>query len=480
MANKQVCSTDFNFDRHLIGFMIDNAFYAEISRHIRKIPTLDMPTAAVGFDGASEELCLWYNPIFMSGGSYVDERSKEKTVIQCDPLSNWAIKGLIQHELDHIVFGHLNERSWKPQDCANVAMDCAINSLIVNQRGTRKEDDLIDAEPLPKCGLVPGQRPWVDPAKLEKLSPERKAAIEKFSIIIEKFPKLESSEYYFDQLMKEKEKNKGDDELSKLLGTDGGGDQDGGMSEIFGMDDHGLWDDIPEAMRGYYQGKIKSIIEQAVIAADQSATGWGSIPADMRAAIRKSISCIVNWRSVLKQFVGTLVRGSRSTSIKKINRRYPYIHPGVKHGYTARLLIAIDQSGSVDNTQLEMFFSELASLTKRFTVDILPFDCAANESDIFEWKKGAHPKMERVRGGGTDFNAPTRILNDPKNRGKWDGMLIMTDGECEAPVSSRVKRGWVLSKGHNLNFSSNEIQVFLDTDKPMTGAWRLAHRKNYE
>jgi len=241
---------------------------------------------------------------------------------------------------------------------------------------------------------------------------------------------------------------------------------------IDSMDDHGGWDDIPDDQREYIEGKIKAIVEKAVNAADSQPNGWGNIPSRIQGEIRKSISTIVNWRAVLRQFIGSLVRGERTTSIKRINRRYPYIHPGVKRGYTAKLCIAIDQSGSVDDTQLHMFFDELASLTKRVSVDILPFDCSADEKDIFAWRKGTSPALKRVRGGGTDFDAPTRVVNDVKNRGRWDGFLVMTDGECGAPSGSRVKRGWVLSMGHKLHFSSDELQVFLDDSKPMSGAWR--------
>ena len=48
----------------------------------------------------------------------------------------------------------------------------------------------------------------------------------------------------------------------------------------------------------------------------------------------------------------------------------------------------------------------------------------------------------------------------------------MTDGECCAPEASRVKRGWVLSKNHKLMFDTDEIQIFVDDSKPITGAWR--------
>ena len=79
---------------------------------------------------------------------------------------------------------------------------------------------------------------------------------------------------------------------------------------------------------------------------------------------------------------------------------------------------------------------------------------------------------KRVRGGGTDFNAPTRFANDPKNRGRWDGVLILTDGEAAAPGPSRIRRGYVISKGCKLLFTTNDIVVKMDDAKTIQGAWR--------
>ena len=471
MANWTSCdSSSFNIERHLIVFLQENAFYAELSRHIRKVATTDenMPTAAVAYDIKNDELCMYYNPIFFGGGTY--QTRKGETVVR-PKLSNWEVRGVIQHELDHIVFGHLYARKRTPHDTWNIATDLAINSLIIAQGGSRKEDDLLDARPLPKCGLIPGQRPIVEEADLVKMTPARKKALEEFCDIIEKFPKEKASEWYFDRLIEIISKKKQD-----------GSDPDGEFEAVCGvqgMDNHDGWENISDEMREYIEGKIKAIVEKAVRAADSQSNGWGNISASVREEIRRSISTIVNWRAVTRQFVGKLVRGERATSIKRINRRYPYIHPGLKRGYTARLCIAIDQSGSVDDTQLNMFFAELASLTKRVTVDILPFDCYADEKDIFEWRKGTIPALKRVRGGGTDFNAPTNLVNSTKNRGRWDGLLIMTDGECCAPGASRIRRGWVLSKGHKLEFPSNEIQIFLDDAKPMSGAWRLTKKQKF-
>jgi predicted metal-dependent peptidase len=445
------CDTEFNLERHLIVFLQESPFYAELSRHIRKTPTKGLPTAGVTFNKETDELVLLWNPDFFEG------------------LSNSEIKGVLLHEFNHLIFGHLADRRREPHRTWNIATDLAINSLIYASMGAKSED-----RPLPKEGLVPGQRPHMDPEMLAKAPPDQRAAYEQFADLIASFPTLQTSEWYHFKLLEEAKKNGGDDEKSKsmrqLLGT-----EPGDIEIIIGgdsMDDHSGWDKIPEEMRPYVEGRIKAVLEKAVNHADGQANGWGNMPASMQAEIRRSVSNIINWRSVLRQFVGSLTRGERSTSIKRINRRYPYVHPGVKRGYTARLAIAIDQSGSVDDGQLNAFFAELSSLTKRTTVDIIPFDCQLDPKDIFEWKKGTNPKLQRVRGGGTDFNAPTRWVNDAKNRGKWDGLLILTDGEAPSPEVSRVKRGWVLSKDHKLIFDTTELQVFMDDSVPMSGAWR--------
>jgi predicted metal-dependent peptidase len=432
-------TTDFNIERHLIVFLQENPFYAEISRHVRKIATEDLPTAAVTYDPKIDEIGLWYNPTFFAG------------------LSNWEIRGVLMHEFNHLVFGHLGDRRKKPNKIWNIATDLAINSLIISSCSTRRSNETAETGPLPEMALIPGRRPVI---KMEGATPEQRAAANELADLIASFPVDQPSEWYFEKLMeaaKGSSSGLGEPDLGDILDS---------------LDDHGGWDNVPEELREMLENKIKSIVEKAVNHADSQPNGWGSIPAHIQQEIRRSVSGVVNWRSVLRQFVGSLTRAERSTSIKRINKRYPYIHPGTKRGYTARLCIAIDQSGSVDDSQLSDFFAELACLTKRVSVDILPFDCDADEKDLFEWKKGTNPALKRVRGGGTDFNAPTQLINDPKRRGRWDGILIMTDGEAPAPTSSRVKRGWVLSKGHKLIFGTDELQVFLDDTKPMAGAWR--------
>jgi predicted metal-dependent peptidase len=451
------CDNDFNLSRHLIPFLQDCPFYSEISRHIKKRFTHDIPTMAVAFDPKADEVVMYVNPVFMGGGEYRDGKGE---TVKCEPLTNWEIRGGLTHEMDHLVFGHLNARRRSPANDWNIGADCAINSLIVAHAGQPRDIEPGQvARPLPQIALVPGQRPYIDPVRLAKLSPQDQAATTHLCDLIEKFPPKMASEWYFNKLQEDAQKNP----------------QAGGATYAIGpMDDHDGWDGVPDDLREYVEGKVKNIVEKAVRHADSQADGWGNISADIQSEIRRSVSNIVNWRNVLRQFVGTLTRGHRSTSIKRINRRYPYIHPGIKRGYIAKLFVAIDESGSVGDDMLEMFFAELDGLTKKVSITLCHFDCFAGPNDLYEWRKGMRPVLKRVKGGGTDFNAPTDIVNDAKNRGRWDGMLIMTDGCAPKPNASRVKRGWVLGQGCKLMFENecDELQIHLSKERPMTGAWR--------
>jgi predicted metal-dependent peptidase len=377
-----------------------------------------------------------------------------------------------------LVFCHISARRKSPPRMWNVACDLAINSIIVKNAGKPRDagTDAADARPLPRCALIPGQ--WPTKPDGRELSKEEKDASD-LGALIASFPEMQASEWYFNKIMEASKKNGKKKGKGKGSGGEPGeGDPSGDPFEdeewLDSMDDHDAWDEVSDEQREYVEGKAKAIIERAVNHADQLSTGWGSIPSELRTEIRKSVSNIINWRAVLRQFIGTLVRGSRTTSIKRINRRYPYIHPGIKHSYVAKLLIARDESGSVDDEMLALFFGELNVLTKKIEIDFLPFDCHCSDKDIVPWKKGQIPgkATKRTKGGGTDFDAPTRVFNDPKNRGRWDGLLIMTDGMAPAPTGCRGKRGWILGKNCTLAFGSTELQIFVTAEKPMSGAWR--------
>lgn len=462
------CETDFQLDRHYIPFLQNAAFFAEISRHVFKVPTRDLPTMGVTFDVKNDDITLYWNPDFVKSLEAFNNKQKD--------LGDTMIHGVLTHEFYHLVFRHLSSRRKTPHKWWNIATDAAINSIITNNESGRGGAGL-----LPPGGIIPGC--WPTKVDGRELSKEEKDAAP-FAAEIASWPTMQASEVYYMLIQKfaEEQRNKcpvhgkgskKDKEQEKEKGgskcTCGGDDLDGFDS----IDSHDVWDNVPDEMRDIVEGRLRELVRKAVNHADTSPNGWGNMPSDMRMEIRKSVSDEVDWRRLLRQFFGTLIRGDRSTSIKKINRRYPYIHPGTKRNHVPKVLIAYDRSGSVSNEACELFFGECATLSRSVDFDVVEFDTHCGQ--VQTWRRGGQPPVaarNRGRCGGTDFNAPARLVDASENRGRWDGLIYMTDGECSAPVMTRIKRAWVIAPGEQLMFPTTDVVINLTKDRSVKGAWR--------
>jgi len=466
----RTCETDVSLGKHIITLLFDIPFFAEVSRNVKKFPTRDTETACIMYDVDQDEVQLAWNPDFF------------------ETLTPNEIIGVIVHEFHHLVDGHITVRSkdFPEHERANWAMDLAINSLIIDYKNMA----------LPKCALVPGRDvPWVEGALKEFLKslPTKKATdfyYEKLKSKV-KEPQSKSGQQQQDDssgAKGEKQQGEGDCKEKGNPGNEGDGsgnddkksgekgqpddnatsgsggtkpDKNGKPTAGGTLDDHSSWGEINSDIRERIEAQIDNIVEKAAQVADSSSNGWGNMPADVIQNIRRRISKQVDWRTVLKQFVGALLVGGRKSSRRHINRKQPYDYPGVKRGRTVKLLVALDESASVDDKMLEEFFAEIYSLNRLLEVDILPFDCVADEKMIVPLRKGSGVELKRKKRGGTCFDAPSDIFNDTKNRDKWDALLIVTDGQAPKPKNVRKRRGWVIPEGCKLHFETDETVIVI-------------------
>lgn len=431
----------FELTPHLIRLMWDEPFFSRILRGVTKIKTDVIPTAGVlAKDG---EVRFWWNPKFLAG------------------LSPNEIKGLIKHECYHLVFEHTTTRRRDPHIVWNYATDLAINSLI-------------DEEELPEGGLIPGKafKPLTE-EQLEQMGPKAAERYTKISEKIASFPKEKHSEWYFAELMKDPEMKEmleqsqglGGKSLAEAL-ADGDVklDEDGNLvdkdgnpvtivpgngADGAGMDDHSGWDKLSDEERELVKGQIKQALESAVNDCDQKGQ-WGSVGASMRNTLREMISKEIPWQSVLKQFCGMTRRADRSSSIRRLNRKYAGIHPGTYRDYKASIAIYVDQSGSVSDSDLQLLAGELTNLAKRVEFTLFNFDTSVDEKSERVLRKNRPVILERTRCGGTCFSCVQEHAN--KNASRFDGYLVLTDGYASDPGISRMKRGWVITPGGNLQF----------------------------
>ena len=430
----------FKLDPYMVALLWVEPFFATLMRSIDRNRDDKFPTAGVSVKNGSPTLV--YNGAWLS------------------TLPDKQILGLLKHEAYHLVYRHVVDRRKTPHRTWNYSADLAINGLL-----SRDE--------LPKGGLIPGVPLEIKPETLEAMTEEQKEGFNALSNMIAAFPVGKASEWYFSRL-NQQGKHQGQGGLGgtgkikikvkagKGQGQgEGQGSGDGEEVEVEiveGTDSHDGWDDMPEDEREIAKGKLKEALGKAQRSADNN-NSWGSVPSEIREEIRRMVAGEVDWKSVLRNFVGMRQRSKRTHTMKRIHRKYPYIHPGSKVGHTSNLAIYVDQSGSVSDEWLSMAFGALEQLSRHVTFHVYPFDTEVMVKEYKEWKKGQKLNLKRVRCGGTDFKAASDHAH--KNRDKYDGYIIITDGGCSDPGPALIRRCWVLVPSTELAFtaSSNDIVV---------------------
>jgi predicted metal-dependent peptidase len=399
----------FNMDNFCIKLLLSEPFFAEMIRSITKIRSTDLPTAGVTVKNS--DLYLYWNPKFCAG------------------LEPMEVIGLLKHEVYHLVFQHCTSRRMTPHQIHNIAADLAINSLIPE-------------EELPKCGFIPGRPLLTDHIK----DPQARQRAEAMSDLIKGLPKGKSADWYFAVLMESGQ-------------FDGEGEGEG----LEGMDAHDGWGDLSDEERQVVAGKIKSALRGAVKKCDRNGQ-WGNVSAEVRENLRKLVDDSVDWRKVLQNFVGRSQRLNKASTLRKINRKYPYIHPGVNRSHSSTVGVFVDMSGSVGDDDLERIYGVLGSLAKQVTFKFYPFDYTVDEDNAFEWRRRQTKPPIRFRSGGTSFKAVNDFVK--KNLlGTIDGVIICTDGEAEDPGPSPIKRCWVLVPGTKLLFNPHPGDIVVTMDK---------------
>ena len=411
----------FDLNKHVARLLMKEPFFAALSRTIDKRSSDALPTAGVCVNRETGRFEMLYNPAFF------------------EKLSDEHRLGILKHEFYHLVFEHVTGRlpGEGMTKLWNVATDLAINSNIVNE--------------LPEGALIPGQE----------------------GTPFEEFPLGLAAEAYFELCKKKREEEKEQGEGGE--GNEGGEPGEGGAPgndtdgksgesnknkkiEDYTFDDHSGWDECPESIKEIAKERLKETLKKAT---EEAATkGWGTISGTTRKDILDRLTPKVDWRKVLRYFIKTSQRSNKRSTVKRINKRYAYIHPGKKVQRLAKIAISIDQSGSVSDAMLAAFFTELESLAKHAEFTVVPFDTAVGEDKVFVWKKGERKLRERVMCGGTCFDAPTKWVNERT----FDGHIILTDMCAPKPVASKCQRMWMTDAAGARNPYFNTIERVIAVD----------------
>lgn len=379
----------FNLNDHIFRLLQDEPFFASLSRNVDKTEDTSIPTAGVRINPETGFFELLYNPEFFSNLETDNQRT-----------------GVLVHEFYHLVMEHIVGRL--PDELAgvfegkvdpekqglfklyNIAADLSINCHIGRSN-------------LPETGCFPGYEPFED------------------------LPAFETVEFYYERLKQKAEQEKKD------------GTYEDGLGSMDSLDDHSQWGgkSCDTATKDIARQRLTDAVKKA--AEDASKSSWGSVSSSMKKDIMERITPVLDWRKVLRYFVKCSQRAEKRSTVKRLNKRYPYVHPGRKVRRQANIAISIDQSGSVSDNMLATFYSELNKLAEIATFTVVPFDTEVAKDKVYQWRKGENRKHERVLYGGTCFDAPTIFVNE----GDYDAHIVLTDMCAPKPKSSRCPRLWM-------------------------------------
>lgn len=182
----------------------------------------------------------------------------------------------------------------------------------------------------------------------------------------------------------------------------------------------------------FIEEKMNRLLENAMVT-----NQWGTVPGGLKDLLKVSMERSLNVRRQLGMFKASILSTQRRLTRMRPSRRYGWEQMGVIHPYTTRLLIAVDTSGSVLDTDLQRFFSIINGF---FTygipqIDVLQFD-ADIKLPMLSLKKASSTIKVKGR-GGTNFQPVIDYFNEHK---EYDGMIVLTDGYAHMPILPAGRR----------------------------------------
>jgi predicted metal-dependent peptidase len=219
--------------------------------------------------------------------------------------------------------------------------------------------------------------------------------------------------------------------------------------EAGNIPDHGTWEEfenLTEAEQKLIEKQLQKVLSDAK---EQTVKKRGTVPGEIDGVIiiEQIEAAKFDWRGYIRRFTGVSTKVFTKKIRRKENRRFSD-NPGLKIKMKQHMLLAIDTSGSVSDTELKEFMNEIHHIYKA-GVDITIVQCDTRITSIKSYT-GKH-ELEVQGRGGTEFDPVLDYYNE--NQKKYTSLVYFTDGECNTSVKPKGNVLWVLSEQSSMNES---------------------------
>jgi predicted metal-dependent peptidase len=372
--SKAIRSMILNPDRHM-------AYYSRVIARMARQVDKTIPYMAVGISKTG--WVLFYNPAGIEKMTF-------------DQLCY-----VMKHEILHVILKHHSRSavgmSGKPEisELDNVSMDLSINGMLGSDMGLG--------------GVHPGEGKFAD------------------------LPKGKSYEWYYKELYKKQGGKGGKGGKGKGQPPPGGL---GGMGTAEGPDGPLTW--AAHGMKGQ-PDKVQEAVVNAVLAqAWKETKAKGDMPAELEAILEEVMKSKYNWKAELRNWAGEYYVTGQRLSRKRMNRRNPIFGmiPGYVNEYCAKIMVALDTSGSMDKSYMRLLMGEVKSMGIPVIFVQCDAECHGKPIVISPYKKC---DMAVKGGGGTDF----RPVFDLAKKENCNGVIYLTDMYGTFPEKETIRTLWV-------------------------------------
>ena len=334
---------------------------------------------------------------------------------------------LVGHEVLHAVYDHMGRRGNRDPKLWNIADDYCVNWDLVEQRvGDKIPVALYDS-------------------KYKGMSAE-----EVYDDLYANADKIDINELAKRLL----------DEHLDGEGEDGEGDEDG--------DKPG--NGRPKLSEAEKK-EIRDEIREAVLAA-ANASGAGNLPGGVKRMIKDLIEPVMDWRELLQQQIESTIK-SDFTWARPSRRSWHMdaVMPGMKPGEQIDVVIGIDTSGSITDTDLKVFLSEIKGIMEaydEYKITVMGWDTEVHNvgeftsdsiEDIGNFEPGG--------GGGTDPHCVWNYLQE--NNIEPKKLIMFTDycffGWSPAEVENYCDTVWIIKGNKSAEPEFGVYTMYEDAEK---------------
>ena len=317
-----------------------------------------------------------------------------------DTLSDDEQLGVLKHELSHILFKHITSSEYfGDHNKFNKAADCEVNSYI---------------------------------------------------------PVLQKDPYYYPTRFN-LENNKGTKFYYENLPDEPDQPQDDSGNSYDPNDSHASWKDFQDLSDAEKELVNQQIDYQAKNTAEHVQKLIGSIPGELKEyldSLFKIKPQVFNWKAYFRRVIGNLITSELYLTRMRPSRRFPDSR-GVKFKRKPHVLVGVDTSGSVNDKELEDFFSEIYYLWKSgVKVTIAQVDTKIEHIEEYNGKFN----KEIYGRGGTEFTSLINYYNERKK--DFSTLVIFTDGYVSLNLPPFRNGVWVITKnGQHQNYPGTTIYI---------------------